>query len=267
MVASRSSARWPWGFLRIAHRGAPEYAPENSLRGFAIAVALGADMVETDVWASADGALVLSHDDHLDLPHPEFPRPVRVTRTPLAALRSLTPGGEPLATFEEALALRHHGAPLTFNVDVKMPGLAAALVRALRATGRREGILLTGHAPHTFAAVRAAEPWVCAALTGAVARRGAPTQAVARGGPWPGGVLLGLQLADAARGVGVGAVTIEHALATVESVRVCHRAGLRVLVWTVDDPLRMRVLRVVGVDGITTNRVDALARCRWGVLS
>jgi glycerophosphoryl diester phosphodiesterase len=62
-----------------------------------------------------------------------------------------------------------------------------------------------------------------------------------------------------ARRARVGALTLEHPLATPETVHVCHHAGLHVLVWTVDDPGRMQALRAAGVDGITTNRVDLLA--------
>src|SRR5207237_1823327 len=53
--------------LRIgAHRGDPESAPENTPAAFEAAVALGVDYVETDVQRTADGFLVLLHDDDLD---------------------------------------------------------------------------------------------------------------------------------------------------------------------------------------------------------
>ena len=44
------------------HRGNPEAAPENTLAGFASAIALGVDFLETDVHESADGVLFLCHD-------------------------------------------------------------------------------------------------------------------------------------------------------------------------------------------------------------
>jgi glycerophosphoryl diester phosphodiesterase len=49
----------------VAHRGASAVAPENTLAAFRRALALGADVIETDVRPSKDGELVLFHDDDL----------------------------------------------------------------------------------------------------------------------------------------------------------------------------------------------------------
>lgn len=49
-----------------AHRGASGYAPENTLEAFALAVSMGADGVELDVHLSADGELVVIHDEKVD---------------------------------------------------------------------------------------------------------------------------------------------------------------------------------------------------------
>src|SRR5690242_7174915 len=47
---------------RIGHRGAMGHAPENTIASFEKAIALGCDEVETDVWLTTDGRLVISHD-------------------------------------------------------------------------------------------------------------------------------------------------------------------------------------------------------------
>lgn len=183
----------------------------------------------------------------------------RVDR-PRAALRAPAAGGEPLATLDGALALRRHGAPLPFNLDLKVVGVGPPLARALRAAGRRDSILLTGYAVGAFAQVREAEPWVCAALTRSARAvpLPLPARALARAAPPSGGRLLASRLVGEARVAGVGALALQHTLATPAVVRACHHAGVRVLVWTIDDPVRMRVLRAAGVDGVTTNRVDLL---------
>lgn len=49
----------PIGF---AHRGGRAHAPENTLEAFALGLRLGATGLETDVWLSADGEVVIDHD-------------------------------------------------------------------------------------------------------------------------------------------------------------------------------------------------------------
>jgi glycerophosphoryl diester phosphodiesterase len=50
----------------IAHRGASRDAPENTLGAFRLAAEMGADAVELDARLSADGAVVVLHDQTLD---------------------------------------------------------------------------------------------------------------------------------------------------------------------------------------------------------
>ena len=50
----------------IAHRGAPAHAPENTLTAVRMAKEMGARWIETDVRLTADGALVMIHDETLD---------------------------------------------------------------------------------------------------------------------------------------------------------------------------------------------------------
>ena len=49
-----------------AHRGAIEYAPENTLEAFEAAVRLGADGIELDIHESKDQEIVVIHDERLD---------------------------------------------------------------------------------------------------------------------------------------------------------------------------------------------------------
>lgn len=52
--------------INYAHRGASEYAPENTLSSFYLGLFQGANGIETDVQRTKDGVLVLSHDDTID---------------------------------------------------------------------------------------------------------------------------------------------------------------------------------------------------------
>ena len=48
-----------------AHRGASAYAPENSLYAFNLAIEMGADGVELDIYETADGRIVIHHDNDI----------------------------------------------------------------------------------------------------------------------------------------------------------------------------------------------------------
>ncbi len=52
--------------INYAHRGASEYAPENTLSSFYLGLLQGANGIETDVQRTKDGILVLFHDDSVD---------------------------------------------------------------------------------------------------------------------------------------------------------------------------------------------------------
>lgn len=54
------STWWP-PLLLIAHRGASEFLPENTIEAFRGAVEAGANMIELDVWKTRDGEVVVSH--------------------------------------------------------------------------------------------------------------------------------------------------------------------------------------------------------------
>ena len=62
--------------LVIAHRGASAYASENTLRAFELAVRQGADMCELDVQRTADGVLVVFHDDESSAKSRNFTNPM-----------------------------------------------------------------------------------------------------------------------------------------------------------------------------------------------
>ncbi|NCB35336.1 MAG: hypothetical protein EOM58_04765 [Clostridia bacterium] len=49
-----------------AHRGFNMVAPEDTLPAFALAVAMGAQEIELDLWVSKDGHLIVCHDPSVD---------------------------------------------------------------------------------------------------------------------------------------------------------------------------------------------------------
>ncbi|MFJ6659468.1 glycerophosphodiester phosphodiesterase [Streptomyces sp. NPDC091377] len=219
----------------VAHRGDPYRFRENTLDSLRSALALGADAVEIDVRLTRDGVPVLLHDRTLKRLW-EQDRPLDALSA--EEVRGLTAGGVP--TLAQALAATE-GA----RVMIDLPGLAGEraarrIVDVVRECGAQERAYYTADAA-AMLAVRAADPSAEIALT-----RGtlAPPRA-------------GLLAAIRPRWLNFRFTLVDHDLVT----RV-HRDGLLVSAWTPDTRRSMRRLIGMGVDSITTNRVDALCALR-----
>jgi glycerophosphoryl diester phosphodiesterase len=74
----------------IAHRGDKTHAPENTLAAFGMAADDGADAIEFDVKLTADGRVIVLHDQTVDR---TTNGKGRVSRLPYAALQDLDAGG------------------------------------------------------------------------------------------------------------------------------------------------------------------------------
>ena len=228
----------------FAHRGLALDAPENTLLAFARAIALGVEYVETDVHASADGVAVIAHDPDLAR---VAGRDVRVDQLTLAELRKVDLGhGQGFCTLAEAL----DAFPETrFNIDVKsfaaVDGTADAIL-GLRASHR---VLVSSFDERRRLAALRALPDV---VTSASARRFLGALLSAKAGLSPA-VRFALRGVVA---VQVPEKAIGLTITTRRMIRRLHSAGVEVHIWTVNDPVRMRELLDLGVDGLVTDRAD-----------
>lgn len=237
----------------IAHRGLALDGAENTLRAFADAIAAGADVLETDAHASADGVAVVMHD-------PDLARvagdPRRVEETPWSAIAGLRVAGlEPVPRLEDVLG----SFDVTVNIDVKTRAAAGPVARAIQRTGSAGRVCVTSFDGRTAAAavtgvrrrtgivpLRSPSVGVMSAVLGALAA-GAPQRIIdALLRPY-----AALQVPPAYRGL---------AVVSPRSIAAAHAAGCEVHVWTIDDEGQMRDLIAMGADGIVTNRSDVMAR-------
>ena len=102
----------------IAHRGGARYAPENTLAAFAHGAAAGADMLECDVQLTADGQVVVFHDDTLERTTNGYGD---IGARTLAELRELDAGnGERIPTLQELIDLARE-ADVELLVELKSP--------------------------------------------------------------------------------------------------------------------------------------------------
>ena len=227
----------------IAHRGASAYAPENTLAAFELAAQQGADMIELDVQRSADGVLVIFHDDTTE----RWDGRARLaSECTLSELLALDIGGAKVATLAETCVFaREQG--MRMNVELKAAGFGAEVAHMLRAERVEELVLISSFVETALIEFAVASPALPRAyLMGTEtfnlavrAREGWPFSALQR------------------TGSAAWHPSYELPLLTWLIPRV-RKAGYQVNVWTVDDVAWMRKLVKLGVEGIITNTPDVL---------
>ncbi|MEO9246961.1 glycerophosphodiester phosphodiesterase family protein [Citricoccus nitrophenolicus] len=264
---------WP---LAFAHRGA-DTARENTLPAFRRAVERGYGYLELDVRTTADGVLMVFHDEALDRITTGSGRLSDHTWEDLSRLRVIDPAavraraaagsgreaardpgtagtdlleGEHLLRFEDLLT---EWPDVRLNVDLKDDAAADAIAPIIHRHDAWDRVLVASF--HDSRRRR---------FTRAAGRR------IAMSGGW-----LAIAALVVAAPLGL-ARFVGRRLAHVNCVQVpvkqgpipvvtktfvsrCQAAGLQVHVWVVDDPAEMERLLALGVDGLMTDDAEALA--------
>lgn len=227
------------------HRGQSFTAPENTLPAMLDAATLGADGIEFDVHLTADGHLVALHDQTLrrttDV-HRVFPdradNPVwtftaaEIARLDAGAWKGPLWAGTPLPFIADILKV-FRDRPQTLCIELKATRVDPVhLAAALAATaGRRPNVTFLSFQRPLIDAVRRMIPGARTAL--ASVRR--PSTA-------------DLESYDEFH--------LDGTLITRRVIDEIHDRGKTVTAWTIDSPSVVRRLAGMGVDAITTNRVD-----------
>ncbi|MBX3067989.1 MAG: glycerophosphodiester phosphodiesterase [Cryobacterium sp.] len=227
----------------LAHRGLAIEAPENTLLSFAKALALGVNIIETDVWASADGLAIISHDEDLKR---VAGRDVRVDQLTARELSRIPLGeGQGLVTLSEALEAFPDAR---FNIDLKTDQVVDPAVDAIAAAQASNRVLLTSFRERRRRAAIRKLPDVATSLS---------IESVAR-------LLVALRTRKSAAKrilAGITAVQIPErwSILPVLSpglISLVHSYDVEVHVWTVNEEADMRRLLDLGVDGLVTDRAD-----------
>jgi len=259
----------PWlerRVLHFAHQGGALEAPSSTMFAFRRAVELGADALELDVHATADGHLVVGHDATVDATTGSSGPIAALT---LAQLRELDNAfhfdeerGAPyrgrapadpafgVATLREVL----EAFPATFlNMDIKQSApevvpYEVALAELLAEFGRADDVIVGSFLDATTEAFSAAAPEVHTAA--GLMATAAFWQALRDGTEPPPSRHVALQVPPAMGGMTV----VDEAF-----VAGAHAHGLAVHVWTIDEAAEMNRLIDLGVDGVMTDRPSVLA--------
>lgn len=221
----------------ISHRTNMGTMPENTLAGVDQAILEGAAGVEIDVRATRDGEIVLLHDASLERTTGDPRDLADVTLEELSAVRvsPLHAYAEPQPVPTLAQTLERIDGRAILVIEIKQPGVEAAVARIVRAAGATERCWIW-----------AFDPAVCVA-----SRRELPEVPVALNvGPGSGerfGFDSYLEFAERER---LAAVSLAHAMVDADEVARAHERGLAVYTWTVNEPADIERVRDASVDAI-----------------
>ena len=233
----------------IAHRGASHDAPENTVAAFVLGWQQQTDAGELDIQLTKDRQIVVIHD--ADTKRTTGTSGAVAGRT-LAELRTLDAGqwkgahwrGEKLPTLSEAIATLPAGKRMFLEIKCG-PEVLPPLDDVLRASGKKpEQLVLIGfhHATMTEAQQRFPELAVYWLVGSEKDKKTGQEPDLD-------------SLVEKAKAAGFDGLNLDYKLPiTPAFVAKAREAGLRLYVWTVDDPAIAAKLVAAGVHGITTNR-------------
>ncbi len=221
----------------IAHRGASAHAPEHTLQAYDLALDMGADVLELDIRATADGTPVVLHDPTLARTAGD-PRPV--VRVSDGELARLDPAVRPLDL--EAVFARY-GTRTRYLVEIKHldPAGEEAVVALIARHGLGDHVTIQSFRRTHLRCIRRLDPSLPLAPLFT---------------PWTtsGHIRRRLdRMASFACAISPCATSVDAPLVLAARAR-----GLSVRAYTVNDEREMRRLLALGVDGIITDVPDRL---------
>jgi glycerophosphoryl diester phosphodiesterase len=242
----------------FAHRGwhlGDLSGMENSLSAFRRAVDEGYRYLETDVHATADGVVVVHHDDDLDRTTDAHGV---VARMPWKTVSAAKIGGrEPICRLEDLL---EELPDALINIDVKTDSAIEPVAETLRRTGAINRVCLASFSDSRLQRLRARiGPKLVTSM--------GPRSVAAL---WTAGRLWAPRAWRSIRGRMAQVPVTQGRLRVVDQrlITAAHRRGMEVHVWTIDDPAQMNHLLDLGVDGLVTDQPGILrdvlrARGAW----
>jgi glycerophosphoryl diester phosphodiesterase len=225
--------------IKVGHRGAKGYEPENTLLSFQKAIELGADMIEFDVHVCGTGEIVVIHDEDVNR---TTNGKGKVAHKSLADLKELNAGkGSRIPTLEEVLDFSK--GRIKLDIELKGYNCATSVADMIEAHIRTNGlnrneILVTSFEHETLLMpFRKASPGTSIGLL----FRRVPDN-----------------FTEKAAQLGAEYVVLYHKNTDEKIVEKAHKNGLKVMVWTVNKREEIERARKIGVDGIASDFPDML---------
>lgn len=248
--------------LIIGHRGASAVAPENTMAAFREAIRVGADGIEFDVRLTRDRVPVIIHDNSLHRTAGFAGRIADLTWAELSSIdvgswfgrsRKLVPGSfttETIPSLQQLFTLFEKndlGLFLEMKCDSRSEHrpFAEACCKLIHEYSFKERVIIECFDLTALEVVKNLDSEI---KTAALFQPALSTPSV----------LSDQRLIDRTTAVGAAAVALHHRLTRERLVQKAKLAGLRVAVWTVDDPAWIERARLLGVDALITNDPAAM---------
>jgi glycerophosphoryl diester phosphodiesterase len=218
--------------LKIGHRGARAYEPENTLSSFRRAMELGVDAVELDVRKTRDNELVVIHNADVNKTTNGSGLVNELTLDEIK--RFVTEKGEKIPTLEEVLD--SVGRRVKVLVELKETDIEEQVLNLIRKRGLIDNVILISFHEDALRKVRELDDGVATGLIYVSHKN--PIQAAL---DLKAEYLLPL-----------------YRFTHSANVKKAHEKGLKVIVWTINTKEEVAEYRKKGVDGIATDRPDIL---------
>lgn len=228
-----------------AHRGYSAVAPENTMYAFEEAVGIGADYIELDVQLTADGQLVVFHDNTIDR---TTDGKGKLSKYTYEELQEFSAGSwfSKDGMFDDAKivlfsdVLECVGNDILLNIEIKNHGdivrTAEKTVEVIEEYGIERSCYVTSFSYKALKTVKKLNPKIKTGLIANIATSTSFSQ---------------LKYIDA--------VSLNYIFINQSVVNMAHQNGKRVFVWTVDNRSDIQHMIAMGVDNIITNRPDRVS--------
>jgi len=225
----------------IGHRGASSGAPENTMAAFKLAIEEQTNWIELDVQEDADGRVIVAHDSDFMKVAGSGLKVWDSTASDLADLDigswfDPTFADQRVVTLHEVLEVARGQVGVV--IELKYYGhdqqLEERVVEIVEATEMQDDIMLMSLKMKGLEKAAALRP------------------------DWPRGLLNTVSVGDLTR-LDLDFLALNATAAKPGLIRRAHDRGMRVFVWTINDPVQMSVMLSRGVDGLITDE-PALAR-------
>ncbi len=218
--------------LKIGHRGARAYEPENTLSSFRKAVELGANAVELDVRKTKDGKLVVIHNSDVNKTTNGEGAVSELTLEQIQKL--VTDKDEHIPTLDDVLD--SVGKKVKVLVEIKEVGTEKQVLDMIEQKGITDNVILVSFHEESLKKIREINDKVETGLI--YVRHKNPVQTA-----------LDLKAAYL-----LSLYSFTHSA----NVKKAHENGLKIIVWTINKKEEVEEYKKKGVDGIASDRPDIL---------